>query len=712
MIFLKFVPVCTLYSQANKKLYPTDNSLTSSRQAVSEGLTTAHQLANTDLKNKPIVHEKQANNDNNDNKNFLLDEARPVGMQKPESMLNPVVQEKRPQKDNKNNGEDNNNSFLEQAYPVGMHDHESPRKPVIKEKNNTSSFLKTDQLEISSRVNFTRVHDKSLASSSSDATSSVFQNNLIKKKVSESHSDSTNEWFTNATLAKASNNSLKNTTEDSPKHDQLSKKLYTAADYLKRLYPQLSVFKAPLEEIKDNASLSSSTLSSLLHDKATLRKLISLAPRLDIKDVHGQRKNTVFGLNKISTEFQRKAQQELLKSLMKVNFMLGERSAIKQDQNTPGHTALSKLLLMGSKKPVKIEPVHEYLTQSGAKLLPAHIFSPLGSDFKDPLEHSSTPAAKTSLTTTPTTTEASQTTTSMPPILPSQAGQILSQTQSHAEKERSTVAVILPTQSMMIATAPSNSEKNQVETMIRPTVRDSKVSAISEAFIHPTMPTRLVSSKQPFVPIQSGFISDQTSSVKITLPTAAPFRPTQIGNIPSGKQKDNIWTGPAENNLKRNNKKQNTRKQRFFSHKTIRADKIQPKSGLSHLPRKPSTWSKSHRNSEPNLLNSRVADLLPAHFRERRQMFIPVPLTQTNNNPQEFAGQALLPSQIDGQLILPNFPQLPQLQQPIQQFLPTQPLQEFVPQLVQSPQALDPTPLLGQPGKHSQIKSNKISELP
>ena len=631
------------------------------------------------MQEKPL---KQATNKINNN-DFLLDQGRLDGMEK---------QEKLPQ-------QDNNNFFLDQTHPVGLHKQESrlspfqAPKPLTKNKNHTSLSDKAGQGSAlpnapSLHANSSSMNGQSSEWSSSDAK--VLQNDLEKKNISVS--DSHNEWFTNATLAKT-NTSVENSTVSSQRNDQSSKEQYTAADYLQTLYPQLSAFKAPLEKLKGNASLTPSLLSSLLHENGTLKKHTSLSPRHDSKDELGKLRNTGLGPTKIAAERQLEAQKELLASLLKVDSMLGERSAIKQNHNSPRYSSSSRLLLTRSKKPGKQVPGHKYLTESGAKLLPAHIFSPLGSQFKDPLEPSSTASPEKSISTTPAKTSFAQE-GDVAPILPTQSGQIQSQTQNHAGKEPSTVPVIVPTQSGMIATAAKVSDQTQV--IIRPTLGHDKES---EALIPPTMPTTLMSAKNPYAPTQSGFIPAQLPPVKTTLPTGAPFVPTQIEFIPSATQKGKIWKGPPEENSERKDTKPDISKQRLSSHETTKAEKGQTKFGLSHFSVKPRRLGKTYRR--PHFLNRRIADLPPVHSREKRQMFVPLSLMQTNNNAQQLS-QSLLPGQLAGQSLFPNLPQIPQLQQPVQQFSPTQPLQGFLPQLFQSPQAVtDPMSLLGQPGKHS-----------
>lgn len=686
------------------ELHSTDNMLTSSRQAVSEGLTTAHQLTNVDWKNKPIVQEKPLHNTNNRKENhkdntseFLLDQERQAGMPKQEFRLSPVDQGKSPQQAANNS----DNFLLDQARPVGVHKQESQpslslvTKPLVKRKNSTSSFRKVGKAltlpsASSVHVNSTRVSDQSLASSPGNTMTVVLANDLENNNFSQN--DSRSQRFTNASFAK-SNTSLDNSTVYSSKSDQLSKRPYTAAEYLQTLYPQLSAFKAPLEKIKWNASLQSS-LSALLHDNGTLRKLASLAPkRLDTKEVLGQLKSSVLSPEKITADLQRAAEKQLLASLEKVDSMLGERSSIKQIGNTPRYIKTSDVLRTRSNNPEKQVPGFRYLKESGAKLLPAHIFSPLGSAFGDRLEPSSTPAAKTSTSTMPCKSSDTQQ-TDVPAILPTQAGQIHSQTQSNAEKESSAVAFIVPTQSGMIAkTAKVFYHDKKI---VRPTSSESRLLSPSEAFILHTMPTKSVFTKNPYVPTQSGFIPAKTLPMKTALPTGAPLVPTQIGFIPSGKRKGKIWTGRAEDNSERKDVKPNVSGQWLSAYRISEDGKGQPKFGLTHFYVKSRKRGKTYNS--PHMLKKHMADLKPAHARERRQMFVPVPLMQTNNYQQQF-GQALLPGQLAGQGLLPNLPQMSQLQQPVQQFLPTQPLQGLLPQLVQPPQVMDPMSVVGQQGK-------------
>ena len=613
----------------------------------------------------------------------------------------------------------NSNFFLDQTRPVNMHKQEthSSHSPAIKlimtEKNPASTSLK---------IHTDKPHSQRLTSSPSSTTSAVLQNNLRKKNTSENFLHK--EWFTNVTLSK-SNISLENNTASSPKNDQNSQELYTAADYLQTLYPQLSAFKAPLEKIKGNASLHPSMFSSF-HDNVKVRKLISLAPKLDTKHILERLKQQSLRPDKFALKMKLAAEKQLLASLEKANSMLGERSAIKQNRNAPKFKKFTKLLLARSKQPRIEVPSYRYLTESGAKLLPAHIFSPLGSAFGDKVQPTSTPVAKTTISTAPATATVRQR-TSVPPILPTQAGEIQSQTQGQAEKEPDTSPVplilptqageiqsqtqgqaekepdtspvIVPTQSGMIVTAGKVSGQNKL--ILGPTSKNNDHASSSGAFVPPTSPTKLVFTKGLYAPTQSGSIPAQPLPVKTALPTGAPLVPTQIGFIPTQKYYGNIWTGTAENNSERKDGKPWTNeRQRWSSHRKAGANQERPQPGLTHF--HVQSKKKGKTNNVPNTLHESLEELAPSHSRKKRQLFFPVSLMQTSNNPQQLS-QALLPGQLAGQPLIPELPQLPQLEQPVQPFLPTQPLQGLLPNLVQSPQAMDPMSLLGQQGKPSQM---------
>lgn len=601
-----------------------------------------------------------------------------------------IKQENRPLHDIGNNS----NFFLDQTRPVNMHkqethsSHSQAIKLVMTEKNPASTFLK---------IHTNKPHSQSLTSSPSSTTSAVSQNDLRKINTSENFSHK--EWFTNDTLSKP-NISLENNTASSPKNDQNSQELYTAADYLQTLYPQLSAFKAPLEKIKGNASLHPSMLSSF-HDNVKLRKLISLTPKLYTGHILERLKQQSLSPDKFALKMKLAAEKQLLASLEKANSMLGERSAIKQNHHAPKFKKFTKLLLARSKQPRIEVPGYRYLTESGAKLLPAHIFSPLGSAFGDKVEPTSTPVAKTTISTTPATSTVIQH-TSVPPILPTQAGEIQSQTQRQTKKEPDTSPIIVPTQSGMVITADKVS--GQKKLILSPTSENNDHAPSSDAFVPPTSPTKLVFTKNPYAPTQSGSIPAQPLPVKTALPTGAPLVPTQIGFIPNQKYYGNIWTGNAENNSERKDVKPETNeRQRWSSHRKTGANQERQQPGLTHFHEQ--SRKKGKTNNVRNTLHKSLEDLAPTHSRKKRQLFVPVSLMETNNNPQQLS-QSLLPGQLAGQPLLPalpQLPQLPQLQQPVQPFLPTQPLQGLLPQLIQSPQAMGPMSLLGQQGKPSQM---------
>lgn len=613
------------------EFYPTDTALTSSRQAVSEGLASSHQLANIEWKNKPVVHEKPSRQANQNN--FVLDQVNTGAWHKQE--LSPP--------------------HLQESVPMAGEENHKAASPAI------GDTISTDNLPVKIE-NSTKLQDHSLAvSSKHNVTTSTVENDSIKKNLSDS--DSHNEWFTNTSLVMRNSTIL---------HDhQSTVKPYTAADYLKTLYPQLSVFKAPFEIDEKNPSSVKDFLkpsphamhsSSFLPRNGTLSKNTSSAPitlATSDDDPHS---------NKLSQEVQRKLQQALLMSLLKSPSNLGGRSAVKQSPSVPRYiSSASNLLLSRSKKPGKHVPGYRYLTEAGAKLLPAHIFSPLGSEFKDPLEASPTPYT-TSPSTPVQTTGPPQTKAKFHPIEPTQMGLIQQQTQSNAGKESSTAPAIVPTQSGMIPG-------------LSPTIT-------------------------PLAPTQSGFIPTQSEPAKAILPTAKPF-PAQLGFVSSNTEKqENVWRNAhdAEEDWETNKPKTPTIKHRLSSHEAQASNQEQAskqKPETSRLHENARLGDKNNR-SKSRAYISRITDSSPAHSRQRRQMFLPMPLMQANDNLQQL-GQSLLPlpGQLSGQQLLSDLPQLQQQQQPFQQFLPTQPLQSLVPQFVPATsQALDPLQLLGQSGKH------------
>lgn len=568
-----------------------------------------------------------------------------------QELLPPHLQEAETMADEQHHKQELSPPHLQEA--VSMADEQNPKATSL-----TTNNASTDSLSATMKIS-TKLRDHSSVSSKLNVTSLSVENDSVKKNISDS--DSHNEWFTNTSLV-IGNRTI------SPSH-RSTLKPYTAADYLKTLYPQLSVFKAPFEIDEKNPSSAKDSLkpsalplhSSFLPRNGTFSKntssaSIKLAAKYDDPES-----------NKLSPQMQRKVQEALLMSLLKSTSNLGARSSVKQILSKPRYiSSASNLLMARSKKPGKHVPGHKYLTGAGAKLLPAHIFSPLGSEFKDPVEPSPAPYT-TSPSTTVQTTGPPQTKVKILPIEPTQIGLIHAQTQSSAGKESSTVPSIVPTQSGLI-------------------------SALS--------PT-----KNPYALTQSGFIPTSSGPAKEILPTVKPF-PVQSGFISSNteKQGNKMWlkAHDVEEDSERNKPKTPTIKHRLSSHEAKVTYKDQQKPGMSRLHENAKQGDENHR-SKPRVFISRIADSSPAHSRQRRQMFLPMPLMQANDNLQQM-GQSLLslPGQLPGQQLLSN---LPQLQQPVQQFLPnqqfapTQPLQSLLPQFVPAPQALDPLQLLGQPGK-------------
>lgn len=596
-------------------MYFTDTALTSPRQAVSEGLATSHQLANIEWKNKPVVQEKPSKQSNLSN--FVLDQVRPEVLHKQELSSHHHLQE--------------------EMSMAGEPNHETKSATTDNRipTDNSSAMIK----------NTTKLRNHSVV------TSSVVENDSMKKNSSAL--DSHNEWFTNTSLA------MGNSSMSTSHNNQSTVKPYTAADYLQTLYPQLSVFKAPFEIDEKNpssakASLKSSPVplhsSSLLPSNGALSKNFS-SPliKLVLKDDRS---------NKLSPEMQRKVQKALLMSLLKSPSNLGQRSVVKQSLSAPRYiSSASNLLLTRSKKPGKQAPGYRYLTEAGAKLLPAHIFSPLGSVFKDHLGPSPVPFKTSSSTRVQTTAGTQHTKAKIAPIEPTQIGLIQPQTQSNAEKEPSSPPAIVPTQSGMIPAA-------------SPTTN-------------------------PYVPTQSGFIASPSEPAEAIVPTRKPFVPTESGFIPSNtkRHRHDMWRQGHE---ARNKPRTAFVEQRLSSHETQLTFDDRQEPGMPHLHEKARLGNENHKG-KARVFNSRIVDSYPAHSRQRRQMFVPLPLMQANDNPQQF-GQSLipLPGQLPDQQLLSN---LPQLQQPVQQFLPTQPLQALLPQFVPAPQALDSLQLFGQPGK-------------
>ena len=639
--------------------------LSTSRQAVSEGLTTSHQLAKVHWKNKPSfvdkpVQQPSINNNINDG-----DE----GNQRLTQGLSPIndhgnlpqddkLQESQPSSPDATNLTTNEK---EQTTTLGE---------VVKVLSPLNTSLDQENLPKKQRQKFPSL---------SSTTNSTFVGNDLKNKSVDAKSSSI-EWITDATLSK-SNGSL----EKSNLLNSQTKKPYTAAEYLQTLYPQLSVFKATLgKERQRNGSLRSLTSSAQLLDNGN--KPTATPLKEDIKDALRNMRNAKFDQDKYTASSRNKAENELTDSLQRANSMLGERSAIKQYNNAPRFIKSSKMSLPRLKKITKEVPGYRYLTASGAKLLPGHIFSPLGTAFGDTFQGPSTSPAGASPSTTaiPPTAEQQR---RFPPLVPTQAGQILSQTQSHA-KEPTTPAVIVPTQSGMIPSSTNASEENKV--ILAPTVSDNNPT---EARIAPTRPTKLAVIKPAQVPTQSGFIPAWSLAENTTSPTQATLLPTQIGFIPSGKQKEKIWTGIPENNSERKDVKPVISKQGLFSSWRRGSAKVHhEESGRRHLHERPK--GRGRKETFSHFVQKRVEDQPPAHKMQRRQVLLPVPFLQTNENLQQL-GQSLLPVQQSGQSLIPDLSQMQQLQA-AQQFLPrTQQLQGLLPQLVQFPQTIDSMSLLG-----------------
>ncbi|XP_078359064.1 uncharacterized protein LOC144643627 isoform X2 [Oculina patagonica] len=671
-----------------------DTKLSSSRQAVSEGLATSHQLANVEWKNKPVVQEKPSKQPNQNN--FLLDQVHAGALHKQE-FSPPHLQEEVSMADEQNHKQELSPPHLQEAETMTVEqNHKQELSPphlqeavsVTDEQNHkqelspphsqeavsmagelnhkaaslTTNNASTDSLSATMKIS-TKLRDHSSVSSKPNVTSSMVENDSVKKNISDS--DSHNEWFTNTSL-------LMGNSTISPNH-RSTLKPYTAADYLKNLYPQLSVFKAPFEIDEKNPSsakdsVKSSPLplhSSFLLRNGTFRKKTSPASINKLTANYDDPES-----NKLSPEMQREVQEALLMSLLKSPSNLGARSTVKQILSKPRYiSSASNLLMARSKKPGMHEPGHKYLTGAGAKLLPAHIFSPLGSEFKDPVEPS------VPFTTSPSspvqTTSPPQSKVKIHPIEPTQIGYIHAGTQSSAGKESSTVPAFVPTQS---------------------------------GFIPGLSPT-----KNPYAQTQSGFIPTSSGPPKEILPTVKPFS-VQSGFISSNteKQGNKMWLKAhnVDEGSERNKPKTTTIKHRLSSHEAQMTYNDQQKPGMSRL-HENAKQGNGNQSSKPRVSLSHIADSSPTHSRQRRQMFLPAPLMQANDNPQQF-GQSLLslPGQLPGQQLLSNLPQLQQpLQQflPAQQFLPTQPLQSLLPQFVSAPQALDPLQLLGQPDQRSQF---------
>ena len=219
----------------------------------------------------------------------------------------------------------------------------------------------------------------------------------------------------------------------------------------------------------------------------------------------------------------------------------------------------------------------------------------------------------------------------------------------------------------------------------------------------PVAPT----TANPYVPTQSGFIASPSDPLEAIVPTRKPFVPTESGLIPSNTKRygHGVWRQHHET---RSKPKTAFVEQRLSSHKTKLTFDDRQEPATPQLPAKAGPGNEK-KTTKARVFNSRIGDTDPAHSRPRRQMFVPLPLVPANDNSQQF-GQSFIPlaGQLPDQSLLSN---LQQLQQPVQQFLPTQPLQSLLSQFVPAPQALDPLQLFGQPGKmvlEFQFKNYKV----
>lgn len=383
-----------------KDTWSQDTALTSPRQAVSEGLTTSHQLANLEWKNKAVVQDNSSKQSNPNN--FAVDQVRPEGLIKQESsshhdrqeqiaMVGEAIHQTSSAKIDNKIPTDNSSA------EIMSHHYLQEDMSMVGEQNHTTKSATTDN-RIPTDNSSATIKDSTELRNHSAVTSSVVENDSMNNNLSYSHSH--NEWFTNTSLAMG-NSSL----SDSQKNESTVKP-YTAADYLQTLYPQLSVFKAPFEIDEKNPSSAKTFLKSspvalhsspLLPNHGTLGKNSS-SPLLKLVLKNDR-------TSKLSPEMQRKVQKALLMSLLRSSSNLGQRSVVKpQSLSAPRYiSSASNLLLTRSEKTGKQAPGFRYLTEAGAKLLPAHIFSPLGSVFKDPLGPTKAPLKTSPSTPVPTT---------------------------------------------------------------------------------------------------------------------------------------------------------------------------------------------------------------------------------------------------------------------------------------------------------------------
>ena len=641
--------------------------LSTSRQAVSEGLTTSYQLAKVHWKNKPSLVDKpvqQTSINNNMNDGDKGNQSLTHGLSPNNDQANRPQDEKL-QETQPSSPDTTNLTTNEKDQSTTL------AGEVIKVLSPLNTSLDQENLPIKQGKNF--------PSLSSNTNATLAGNDLKNKSI---HAKSSSiEWFTDAALPKSNVSLEKNNLLSSQ-----TKKPYTAAEYLQTLYPQLSVFKAALgKDAQHNGSLQSLTSSAQLYDNDN--RTTSTPLKEDIKDALRNMRNAKFDQDKYTTGSQNEAKKDRMNALQRANSMLGERSAIKQYSNAPRFIKSSKILQQRLEKVRKEVPGYRYLTESGAKLLPGHIFSPLGTAFGDTFERPSTSPAEASPSTTAITPTA-EPQIRFPPIVPTQAGQILTQAQSVVKKP-TTPAGIVPTQSGMIPASNNASEGSKV--ILAPSISENKPT---EAFIAPTRPTKLAVTKPAQVPTQSGFIPAWSSAENTISPTRATLLPTQIEFIPSGKQKEKIWTGIPENNSERKDVKPVISKQGLFSGWRRGSAKVHhQESRRRHLRERPK--GRGRKETFSHSVQKRVEDQSPAHKIQRRQVLLPVPFLQTNENLQQL-GQSLLPGPVQpDQSLFPDLSQMQQLQTAQQFLLGTQQLQGLLPQLVQSPQTMDSMSLLG-----------------
>lgn len=289
--------------------------LSTSRQAVSEGLTTSYQLAKVHWKNKPShvdkpVQQTSINNIMNDGDK---------GNQSLTHGLSPNNDHaNRPQEDK-----------LQETQPSSP----DATNLTTNEKDQSTSSA-GEVIKVLSPINTSldlenlpKKQGKNFPSLSSNTNATLAGNDLKNKSI---HAKSSSiEWFTDATFSKSNVSSEKNNLLSSQ-----TKKPYNAAEYLQTLYPQLSVFKATLgKDAQRNGSLQSLMSSTQLHDNDN--RTTSTPLKEDIKDALRNMRNAKFDQDKYTTGSQNEAKKGRMDSLQRANSMLGERSAIKQYNNAP-----------------------------------------------------------------------------------------------------------------------------------------------------------------------------------------------------------------------------------------------------------------------------------------------------------------------------------------------------------------------------------------